>query len=212
MDPSLLAALGGAGLSFAGGFAQQSAENRARRNSRRRGQLSIDQYQRPLDAMHFGQMEQFLRQAMGAQTGAYDDALSQLSLQSRGARRDAITRSGQGLSQGLQGLTGAGLGSSTLAQNYRTGAASGLARDLAGIDESLAGLRSNLLVGRGGAQAQGFASLADLFGRRQQRDADLEAQRFGLLTGTGLPQGGGGMPLDLSGIAQFASLFGRGGG
>lgn len=206
--PALIAGLVSGGLSFASGLKGQSDAVDAYRKSRARGQKSIDEFQRPLDAQHFGAMEQFLRQAMGAQTGAYDNALSELSRTSRSSRREAIGQSNQALSQGLQGMRSSGLGSSTLAGNYRSGAASTLAKDLAGIDANLAGLRSNLLIGRGQAQGQGFASLADLFGQRQRRDADLEGLRYGLFTG----QPEQAQSMDLSGIANFASLFAGGGG
>lgn len=211
MDPMTIAALASAAGSFGSSLFGGEDPDDTYRLARKRGQKSIDQFQRPLDAQHFGQMEAFLRQAMGAQTGAYDSALANLSQVSRGARREAIGQSNQQLSQGLQGLSASGLGSSTLAGNYRSGAASGLSQNLAGIDRSMADLRSNLMIGRGQAQGQGYASLADLFGQRQQRDAQLEGQRFDLLTGAGANPGGGGMqPLDLSGIAKFASLFGGG--
>lgn len=210
--PAMIASLVSAGLSFGGGLLGGESPDSSYRLSRKRGQKSIDQFQRPLDAQHFGSMEQLLRQAMGAQVGGYENALADLSRVGRSSRREAIGQSNQALSQGLQGLSSAGLGSSTLQQNYRTGAASTLAKDLAGIDEQLAGLRSNLLVGKGGAQAHGLSALADLFGRRQSRDAELEGLRYGLLTGQSLPQQQGYQPLDLSGIANFASLFAGGGG
>jgi hypothetical protein len=199
----LLAGLAGTALSAGLGAAESKSASEDFALARRRGQKSIDQFQRPLDAQHYAQMEQFLRQAMGAQTGGYDNALANLSLVGRGARRDAIGRGRQDLASGLQGLSSSGLGSSTLQQNYRSGAASQLSRDLSGIDEQLAGLRSNLLVGKGQAQGQGYASLADLFGQRQRRDAELEGLRYGLFTGSA-PQTQG---VDMSGIANFASLF-----
>ncbi len=197
-------ALLGAGLSFAGGLAGKRNETKYRRLGRSRGQKVLDQYIRPLQGQYYGQAEDFLRQGMGAQTGAYDDALANLSRVGRSSRREAMDQSQSSLSQGLQGLSSQGLGSSTLAANYRTGAASRLSRDLSGIDEQLAGLRSNLLVGRGQAQAQGFGSLADLTQSRLRDETALEQQRFGLFTGY-QPQA---QPLDLGGIAQFASLFG----
>lgn len=215
MDPITIAALASGGASLASGLFGASGAKKTESLYRGRTHRSLANFIRPLDELWFGNMEEQLRNAQAAETGGYDQSLANLSMVGRGLRRDAITRSQQDLAQGQQGLSGAGLGSSTLAQNYRTGAASSLSRDLTGIDRSLADLRNNLLVGRGQAQARGFSSLADLYGRRQSRDAELEQMRYLATIGQFGPGGQGVSappPLDLSGIAKFASLFAKGGG
>jgi len=190
-------------LSFGAGIAGKRNETKYRRLARKRGQYVLDQLIRPQEAALYGQQEDFLRQGIAAQTGAYDSALADLSRTGRASRRQAADQSNQALASGMQGLASSGLGSSTLAQNYRTGAASSLSRDLAGIDERLAGLRSNLTIGRGQAQAQGYGGLASLYGQRRAGERDLEMQRFGLFTGY-QPQA---QTVDFSGLA---GLFGGG--
>ena len=162
-----------------------------------------------------------LQRGQAAQVGGYDQAISKASDISRGARRDAITRSKE-----LEGTLTARMGAggkfgTTALDNARMGLASSLTRDLEGIDAGFSGLFSELAIGRGGAMAEGENRLAAFQQGRSEQESELTRMLAGtirqpkpgmlggILGATGMGLGGMvGGPMGASMGGEFGSAIG----
>jgi hypothetical protein len=131
--------------------------------------------------------------------GGYDTARKEASRLGRGSKRRALDREqqlGGSLSQGLQNR---GLGSTTVGANLQRGLASDTGRQMADIDEGLAGMFGELALGRAGVEAAGSQQLAGLSQKRADLTERNQAMRtFGHLFGQSPWAMGGSGQVDMS--------------
>lgn len=166
------------------GYFARKDEKEGARLARKRGQYSIDERMKPLLDLYFGKQLASLQGAKGHIEEGYADAENQISQIGRGAMRDAKDAGLQAGGRLASGLVSSGLHGTSVRGNLARGVQSDVTRRISEINESLAGLRSNLYTNRGHALAGAEGNIASHYGQRLGSELDLESLRYGLLTGS----------------------------
>lgn len=183
-------------------FGQHQA-NRQKKKLQRRGE-QILQGQLREEAQFAANQRGQLNQGLEDIKQGFADAQIATANRGRAAQRRTLDRESELRSRAQQQLAGSGLLNSSVQTNLDQGIGAQTDRRLAEIDEGLAGLFSNLATQRAGALAGQRNQLANFFGQRQQRRAQLGDVRFDLLnTQTDF------QPID---IGALVAAFGQGGG
>jgi hypothetical protein len=174
------------------------------------------------------QQEMLSRLGTEQLVGGYDTARKEAGRLGRGSKRRALDREQQLGGSLAQGMQNRGLGSTTVGANLQRGLASDTGRQMADIDEGLAGMFGNLALGRAGAEAAGSQQLAGLSQRRADVTEKNQAMRtFGHLFGQSPWASGGSSLVDMSpaqsglssivgglqtGLGAYMGMSGGGGG
>lgn len=202
-------ALAGAGLSAGIGAINSHQATKKNRAARARGQGVLDQLLQS-GAYYGGQQEDILLQRLGLLGEGYDNARLEVGRIGAQSKRD-IRERGQTRTAGLQSQAiRSGLSSSTTPMVHQGYSDSLTSREIAGVDESLAGIHAGLITQGAQSQASALGDLANFYGLQYNREADIEGKRFGLFTGQYFtPQPGP----DLGGLSQglgdlYEGLFG----
>ena len=201
--PAIIAALIGAGA-FGGSMMDSRAQKKQNRSySRRLGRSLRDT--EAIRGREFAQREGLTRQATQELVGGYDAARKEVGRLGRAGKQGALDRANQTQASISQNLSNRGLGSLTTGANLGRGINADLGREVQGIDEGLAGLFSNLAMGRSQAQAGGTNALAGLAAERGQFGAQ-QAQMGNMreLYGATPWGGSGGMPSAPASFGQSA--------
>lgn len=191
--PALIAALVSGGLDFGQGMLGSRSEKKQRRRYGRRLNRALNLTE-SIQGNALGQQEAFARQGTQQMLGGYDSARKEAARLGRGGKRDALDREAQLGASLSQGMANRGLGSTTVGANLSRGLASDTSRQMANIDEGLAGLYGNLALGRAGVEAQGSERLGQLAGQRGELMSGL-AQMRTMRDLYGSSPWGGGAPL-----------------
>jgi len=192
-----IAGLAGLGVNI---FGQMEA-NRRRKRLQAQGLGILDRQLAEESQFAAGQQQQLTQGIQDINTG-FDNAQIAAANQGRSARRSALDRSASLQSRASSQLAGSGLLNSSVQLNIDQGIGAQTDRRLAEIDQGLSGLFSNLATQRAGALSQGRQGLANFFGQRQARRAQLNDTRFDLLNTQSNFQ-----PVDIGGLV---SAFGGG--
>lgn len=157
-----------------------------------------------------------LKKALGAINTGYGNALANTGLQATNARRSTLDREQQQIGGASQSLANRGLYNTTLLDNAKRGITSSTNRELSNIDAMLGQLQSQLEIGRAGAQAGAYGSLAQLFQNQAGASTGLGLNKAQMMYGSPAPttiaQGGG---IDLASSLAFfmgGGMPGGGGG
>ena len=215
MDPLTMALISGGlgmGQSFLGGRSQRKQRKKQKKKLGR----ALDATE-AIQGKGLQQQEALARQATAQQLGGYDAARREADRMGRSSKQSALDREkslGASLTQNLQNR---GLGSLTVGGNLQRGLAADTQRQMAGINEGLAGMFGDLAMGRAGAEAQGTANIANIAGQQsdlmsqiaQMRSLD-GAQLGGYQLDQSAPQGG--LQSLLGGAQTGLGMFGGMGG
>ena len=170
----------------------------------------------------YAQALQYQKQLLKTIQGGYGQALGTLGQYGASSKQAALDRGTQQTGAAQSSLVGRGLFNTTTLDNAQRGINSDTQRALGAIDQTVAGMRSGLEVGKAGAEAQAYGGLSGLFqnhsaaqtqlgealvqaliaGRKQKHHSGLGGFLGGLLGFVG----SGGNPL-----GGLAGLFGGGG-
>lgn len=145
-----------------------------------RQQRYIDQARREFQQGDIAALSR-LGEGTRAAVGGYEAGERKASKVSRGARREAKERASELEGLALSRYGAGGRYGTTALDHARMGISSRLTRDLEGIDAAMAGLFSDLAVGKGRAQQQGQAAMAGLESQMGGRQAALSQQLAGLV-------------------------------
>lgn len=172
--------LGGLGGMFGGGFSSRSERyrtDRARINRAYKGLFM------PELLRDFAAAEGQYRSMLDTITKGYEAGKAQASRLGEASRRQTLDREQQGMGEVSAGLAQSGLWNTSTKANLQRGVQAQTSRELQDIDQMLAGVFSDLEVGKGLAQAQVQGGLAGLFerkaGARQMLNQNWMAQLYG---------------------------------
>lgn len=210
MTAMLLVSAASAALSgITGGLGASKAKKEQRRA--RRAALSAAQRNQQL-THEFGLKEQNeLMKGLEAALGGFDTARGEVGRTGRASKRRAVESGEQLQSQIAQTLQNTGFGSnSSLAANAARGIRADTQRALAGVDEGLGRMFSDLAVGRGQAEMSGRSQIAGSIANQGNELRNINrdiAAAFGARSFSGQTPG-----VDLSGLAGLLAMLGGGGG
>lgn len=167
MDPMTMAMLVQGGSSLLGGFLGSRRARKAKRKATQRLSRAI-KTTRSMMGKGFDQQEALSRLGTQQQLGGVDAALREFDRAGRQSSRQAVERGTQIAEAGKQRMTDMGLDAATPAEGLQRAVGYDTSRQIADINEGLAGGRGQLQMGRAGIEAGGTADLASLAAQRAQ--------------------------------------------
>lgn len=175
MDPMTLAMLSG-GMGFGQSMLGGRSQRRQRKKMKRKLGRALDATE-AIQGKGLQQQQALSRQATAQQLAGYDAAKREAQRMGRASKQSALDKEQQLGASLSQNLADRGLGSLTVGGNLQRGIASDTQRQMAGINEGLAGMFGDLALGRAGAEAEGTANLAGLMGQQSDLMAQLAQMR-----------------------------------
>lgn len=199
-------AIGFGGGALAGLFGGLGANRSARKAQARREEYgnSILNNLVNIQQAYGLQSEGKLLEALGAIKGGVANQLKETDKIGQSARRRTLDREQQGYGAITQGLTNAGLSSTTRTANLSRGVRSDTDRALLAIDDALAQLRTGIIGQGAAAEASGLGNIAQLYQNRSQQRGAIENTRYNLFTGGNVAPSQVG---DLSGIGPLLAIL-----
>lgn len=101
-------------------------------------------------------------QGMGEVMKSYDTARNELDMAGQGAITGLLARERQQVAGAQQGLQSRGLGNTTIVDNARRGISADTGTAIAGVQEQVGGMRSQVAQNRAGAQQSMYGTQADM--------------------------------------------------
>lgn len=200
MDPMMMASLAQMGMNFGQGLGGAIGGNSgdwgnalqgsvlggylSGRSARKQKRKAQKRFKRALDAREaiegkgLQQQQALSRQATAQQLAGYDAARREANRMGRASKQSALDKEQQLGASLTQNLADRGLGSLTTGGNLQRGIAADTGRQIAGINEGLAGMFGDLAMGRAGAEAQGTANLAWIMGQQSDLMSQLAQMRL----------------------------------
>lgn len=188
MDPFTMSMLAG-GMNFGQSLAGGHSQRKQRRRMKKKLGRALDATE-AIQGKGLQQQQALSRQATAQQLAGYDAAKREANRMGRASKQAALDKEQQLGASLTQNLADRGLGSLTTGGNLQRGIAADTGRQIAGINEGLAGMFGDLALGRAGAEAEGTSNLAGLMG--QQSDLMSQLAQMRALDGAQL----GGFQLD----------------